>query len=670
MTNSTRHRRCASTRIRFESLESRNLLAAFGTPWPTARSLTISFPSDGTSIGEHSNDLEQTFDAVTSRSEWQELALRAFQTWSVHADINVGLRNDHDLGFGTSGLTSSDPRFGDFRIGAFPQVGVLANAIPFQAVAGTHSGDILINSNETYTYHDWSGGVGPDPSSQQSGQWDMFSVLLHETGNALGIDDNFLDWTVMFGQYTVPKGMLSQHDIDQIQSLYGARTDPYEQVANDQLQLATLLPTPVGFQPETDRVTVQGSLRDSTDIDYFEITPVAGEDELSIRLRASGISLLKSRVQVLDAGGQVLVDSIVDSAFQNDHAIQVGGLQNQSTPLYVRVSATDQDVFSVGDYELSLDYRGAAAQASDPNPSPYDAGVDSLWTNFALADAEQGSNDSVTTATDIDTAAGFAVQTRYEIHSSVSSSSDVDFLKVTAPSDPMQRLVITLDRVGVDQPDLRVRVVDADGIPVGASGRIDDNGMWTLEVAQPQSNQDYFLKISVDPNSTVGVGNYVATAEFVTASDQMNQLVSGDVSSTIDDFVLWSAGKTRLYRFELGVEAASNNDAVQVTFYDAHTHEVRMVLTTPSGRTRSAFAWLNQGDYIVRFAAVSRVGVAVSNAGYTFAADGISDDQNPEEEDGDPDDEYNYYEYSTPPEVTEPNDEEFPYSYDYYSSSP
>ena len=274
MSTTTRHRRFAADAIEFETLESRRMLAAFGSPWPEPRSLTISFPDDGTAIGAYSNELRQTLDAVTERSNWQVLALRAFQTWAVHADINVGLRNDHSLRFGAPGLTVADPRIGDFRIGAFPEVGVLAISVPFQAVAGTNSGDILINSAEPFTYHDWAGSVGPDPSSQVPGQWDLFSVLLHESGNALGLDDNSLDWTVMFRTYTVPKGVLSQHDIDGIQSLYGARSDPYETISNDQLLLATLIPTPAGFQPASDVIRLGGSLASSTDVDHYEFTPL------------------------------------------------------------------------------------------------------------------------------------------------------------------------------------------------------------------------------------------------------------------------------------------------------------------------------------------------------------------------------------------------------------
>ena len=90
MSTSIRHRRATLTRIEIESLESRRLLAAFGTPWPEPRSLSISFPADDTAVGSYSNDIRQTLDAVTDRANWQESALRAYQTWPCTPTLTSG----------------------------------------------------------------------------------------------------------------------------------------------------------------------------------------------------------------------------------------------------------------------------------------------------------------------------------------------------------------------------------------------------------------------------------------------------------------------------------------------------------------------------------------------------------------------------------------------------
>jgi hypothetical protein len=178
-------RRRSTIAIDLQTLEDRRMLAAFGTPWPDSRELTISFPSDGVEVGTHVNIIESRLDQIASRQERQEIVLRAYQTWAINADLNVGLRNDYDVRFGTAGLTNKDPRFGEFRIGAFPQEGLLANSVPFQAIAGTYSGDLLLNSNERFRYHDWSGGMAPNATTLGANERDLFRLLLHEVRNTI-----------------------------------------------------------------------------------------------------------------------------------------------------------------------------------------------------------------------------------------------------------------------------------------------------------------------------------------------------------------------------------------------------------------------------------------------------------------------------------------------------
>ena len=104
--------------LTFERLEDRNLLAALSVPWPEASQLTLSFAPDGTSGGTQASALFQTLDARLPTRQWQTEILRAFQTWAVEADVNVGLVADGGQPFDTVGLKQGDPRFGDVRIGA------------------------------------------------------------------------------------------------------------------------------------------------------------------------------------------------------------------------------------------------------------------------------------------------------------------------------------------------------------------------------------------------------------------------------------------------------------------------------------------------------------------------------------------------------------------------
>ncbi len=667
------------TRPRIEPLETRRLLAVFGNPWPDARSLTVSFPADGTPIGEQPSELRGMLDAVASRERWQEVSLRAFQTWAYHADINVGLRADHGLPFGAPGLSVGDPRFGDFRIGAIPQTGVLANALPFQINAGTFSGDILLNSRIGYTFHGWDDGTPPDPDSPAG--FDLFSVLLHETGNALGLDDNRDTGSVMFANYTEPKGTLTETDIDAIRSLYGARRDPLESSDNGTLLTATLVPLPLGFDPEVETVDVNGTLAGGGDVDVYQFSLPGGRDHARVTLHAAGLSLLQANVEVFDVDGNVLASGAAESVFENDVAIDLHGLADDDV-LFVRVSPKDDSVYSVGDYRLRFDPRTSATRASDPAPGHHEAGIESLWENFAPIDWEYGDNETTADASAMPAAAGIDTGTRFQTDASLQRPdatlpTDVDVWKVTSPASFSGPMAVHVSPVGATRVDLRVRILDAHGEPVGASGYLRPDGTWTLELAQPATSTDYYIRVSVDPGSVVDVGNYVASAEFSPADDQMHLMVSRTVSSSVDDFVRWQAGKTKLFRFDLSAGGQVGDQWVQVTVYDAHTQEIRMTLSTPAGGRRSAYAMLDQGDYLLRFAAVSRSGNAVDAIDLQMMVDGLSDAQEPNDPNDDDyyydpyDDGYEYDDYYPPDHY---DYEEFPsdpgYDYYYYYDNP
>ncbi len=202
---------------------------AFGTPWPDARNLTLSFPDDEVAVGAYRNELRQTLDQVTDRQVWKTEVARAFQTWAVESNLSIGLRNDRSDSFGTVGLPVRDPRFGDIRVGAFPQSqSVLANAVPFSSQSGTWAGDLLLNSDVDFVWNDWGSGT-----PQSASEVDLFSVLLHEAGNSLGIADNANPASVMFQSYSGPKGSLTTIDREAIRSLYGVRSDAYETQSNN-----------------------------------------------------------------------------------------------------------------------------------------------------------------------------------------------------------------------------------------------------------------------------------------------------------------------------------------------------------------------------------------------------------------------------------------------------
>jgi len=114
-----------------ELLEDRHLLSASSFGLGNTAAVTLSFAPDGTQIIAQPSDLFANFDSVASTAEWKDAILRAFQTWAVHTNADVGLVSDDGQPFGSAGPTQNDTRFGDVRIGSMPMgPGVMALSIP------------------------------------------------------------------------------------------------------------------------------------------------------------------------------------------------------------------------------------------------------------------------------------------------------------------------------------------------------------------------------------------------------------------------------------------------------------------------------------------------------------------------------------------------------------
>jgi hypothetical protein len=96
--------------LRLEPLEPRDVPATFGIPWPDGQHLTPSFAPDGTSILGGVSNLNS---APFAHDPDARLAvLRAFQTWSVQANGNVGRVSDSGAAFGPGGEGRSEVRVG------------------------------------------------------------------------------------------------------------------------------------------------------------------------------------------------------------------------------------------------------------------------------------------------------------------------------------------------------------------------------------------------------------------------------------------------------------------------------------------------------------------------------------------------------------------------------
>lgn len=640
--------------VKLESLESRRLLTAYLSPWPAARALTISFPSDGVLIGEDANVANAEFIDLESAEDWKETALLAFQRWVEVADINLGIVSDSDAPFGAAGLTSGDSRFGDIRVGAFPQESVLASSLPFQTKAGTYSGDLLINSSLLFAGQGVAGGAGGTVDS-----YDLASLLSHEAGNVLGLPDTGDETDIMFGFYRGLKTSFSENDIAAIQQLYGVRTDPFEPVSNDSLDSAAVFSLASNFQGTRALSSVHGSIQNSGDVDTYRTTTTVPGASISVRLRVSGVSLLNASLEIIDSSGIVLVAGESDDVFSNDVVLQIPNV-DAGTELSIRVRPKAGDAFAVGDYVLeTVNGNGFADQT--------ELAMDAAFQNFFSDngwDLESGQNDSIFSATVLP----LVSSSRFEVQSTISTPTDKDYWVFESGDVVSGALNIDVTPLG-DISQLHVRVLDNTGVPAGTAGYMRADGSWRIQVSTPQANHAYYIKVAVNSGDGVVPGKYVASAEFAVETAGLNPLIIASVTSAHDEFYEWNLKKSQLLRFDLHAEGLVDQQDIRMTVYDAFTRESVTHSQTSAEFTRTVYSWLAEGRYLIRF---SLHGPEITDqmVQFTLATDGLSDDQG-DEDDGsgsgddaeddvyDSDEEYD--------DLTDPYnyDDEYEYEYGY-----
>ncbi|MFV2068094.1 MAG: matrixin family metalloprotease, partial [Pirellulales bacterium] len=339
-----------------ETLESRTLLDASGAIWGTAPHLTLSFAPDGTEIAGESSELFATFDAVASEEAWQETILRAFQTWAVHTNADIGVVDDGGQPFGTAGPTRRDDRFGDIRIGAIPMdpTGVAISIPSDGVVGGTWVGDVLINSDAGLQNLD-----------------DLFSVVLHEAGHVFGLDHSVDPLSPMYVDGISGAIELTAGDITALQSLFGVRAPDINEADdggvgrsdNNSLQNATELVVPqVAQLPDGSAPSiVYGDIQDTQDADFFVIeTPSGYTGPITFQLRSRGISLLAPRLTVFNAD-EIVVDSVDGNATGGDVVTVQVPQSLLGDKVFLQVSSAQGGLVATGGYSLVVTFDATLA---------------------------------------------------------------------------------------------------------------------------------------------------------------------------------------------------------------------------------------------------------------------------------------------------------------------
>lgn len=341
------------SRIRpvLEVLEDRVMPYAFGgMPWANTN-VTASFMPDGTLIGTNPSSLFARLNAVAATATWQREFARALQTWADNSNLNFHFVADDGSPSWTFGSAQGDSRFGDIRLGASPMPGYLAYTTFPSGNSG--GGNMTLDSGTTFS-------IGGHP--------DLFSVLLHESGLALGLAEVGQPGVVMYGTLTGTYTGLASDDIAGIQALYGARRDDaYDaQATNNDFSTATTLAL-----DGSGATTINADLTSLADIDYYRIVLPAGSDgTVTVSVDVSNLSLLAPKVLVFDAAQHLVGTADVGMAYGTAATVTISSLAPGQT-YYVAVDGATTDVFGMGAYRLNI----GPGQGTSPPPGPSVNGV-------------------------------------------------------------------------------------------------------------------------------------------------------------------------------------------------------------------------------------------------------------------------------------------------------
>jgi hypothetical protein len=358
------------TRPCLEGLESRALLSAVagvdylfsGFQWANPGQITYSIVPDGVQWDHGITNLNATFNAKIGNGPWQRAIAEALATWESVANINISQVADAGLPFNTPGLAQGDPRFGDIRFAGYAFLNdttTLARTYFPPPDTGTGSGDDEINTTMNFN-------VGSDV--------DLYSVMLHETGLALGLAEVSNSAEVMYNVYTGIRTGLAAGDIAGIQALYGPHTADVFQQQGQAVGISSAVDLTSDLSAAHQLTLNNLALSTIGDTEYFSVVaPSFPGATLNVTAAASNISLLSPQVSVYSATGQMLDVAKYPAAWGDNVTAQV----SQIVPgqrYTIAVTGATQDDFAVGAYQLNIDFAGdpsvvAVSRTTSPNPT-------------------------------------------------------------------------------------------------------------------------------------------------------------------------------------------------------------------------------------------------------------------------------------------------------------
>lgn len=569
-----------------EALEDRNLMTIFGVPWPDPH-LTLSFEPDGTTVGGQKSNLFASLNSNMPTSVWQKQILKAFQTWAVQTNVDIGLVADGGLPNGTPGGPQGDSRFGDVRIGGVAQPGAdnLADSSPFGILAGTWAGDSILNTSKAFNV---GGGIG---------SFDLNSIYLHEAGLVLGLDDSSLLASVMYPTYQGKRAGLDGSDIASIQALYGKRQpDKYEwpYVGNDYLLTAS----PISVS--SSGTAIQADVGSLQDADFYKLTGLKAGTSVAIRLETMGLSLLQGRVTLYKNGSAIASASAAD--INQNQKLVISSVD--PTAVYsVRVDSAATDVFGIGRYQLVV----KPCTASDPQGNGAVTGSSSSGNSGQSGTINLSSQSN---------AAGYAAS----YNGTIATRTEVDTFKLEGAKSNSggSTMTVMVWTTGQQRLDPTISITDQKGQSVAAQVLSNQAGMFVVQIDSVQSNSYYIKVAAADTQGANAVGSYFLGVQFDSPAPDQTTLASAKLTSQDSlRFMQFNVADTRLFHFDVAATGTDSGNAVDMLIYNSKNQVIASIVAA-SGQTTTRNLRLTPGQYVITFVGIRLNGQALSSKGVSY----------------------------------------------------
>jgi hypothetical protein len=576
----------STSRLLLEVLEDRCTPSSLAQPWPNPGHLTLSFVPDGTLLSGAPSNLFGTLNHVATTSQWQQIILKAFQTWAVQTNVNVGVVSDNGAPLGTDGAVQGDARFGDIRVGmqALP-ASLVATTSPFEWTGSTWSGDVILNSSYKFTI----GGTGG---------YDLFTVALHEAGHALGIPDNTTDKnSIMYASYLGPRTGLDSLDVANIHTLYGSRTpDAFDAAApNNSLAAAT----PLGNAPE--QLGFLADLTTAADVDFYKlVTPLSiGSASVTIQIGTAGLSGLVPTLSVYNPSGQLLARGSGANALGGNVSVTLNNALPLTT-LYFEVSHAWGGVFAIGGYSGQVTYNYLLSSIVGIVPQLIPGVVNTV--NHV--------NTSIASATMLTAPWGSTTDQRFNdlYQANLVYGGDADYYKFQSPAAASPSGSYALDAI-VWQTDPgglapALHLFDANGNPLAAQMLADTPGVFTVQVLGAAPGTLFYLEVVGQTTSGAGsTGGYVCGVKFNVQPEPAATLLGGNTlpAATSTDTGVMAMNQNGVFYFELAAATAGSASSVTMTVTNAQGQAVLSLSAAAAAPPRTAAVYLPAGVYTMHY---------------------------------------------------------------------